>query len=60
MGGIFFMVVVKGCLKFEVFYVSSNDFEREGVEVVVYVIVEMKNFKVLIIGDNIFGDYGFM
>jgi len=59
MGGTLLMAVAKGCPKLEVLHVSSNDFEREGAEGVANAIAEMKNLKVLTIGDNILGDYGF-
>jgi Ran GTPase-activating protein 1 len=59
MGGALLHAVAKGCPKLEVLHVSSNDFEREGAEGVAQAIAEMKNLKVLTIGDNILGDYGF-
>ena len=59
MGGTLLSAVAKGCPKLEVLHVSSNDFEREGAEGVARAIAEMKNLKILTIGDNMLGDYGF-
>lgn len=58
MGGALLMAVAKGCPKLEVLHVSSNDFEPEGAEGVAQAIAEMKNLKVLTIGDNMLGNAG--
>ena len=59
MGGSLLEAVANGCPKLEVLHISSNDFLREGAEGVARAIRCMKNLKVLTIGDNELGDYGF-
>jgi len=59
MGGTLLQAVAQGCSKLEVLHISSNDFMREGAEGVARAIAGMKNLKVLTIGDNELGDFGF-
>ena len=59
MGGTLLSAVAKGCPKLEVLHVSSNDFEADGAEGVAKAIAQMKNLKVLTIGDNMLGNDGF-